>query len=463
MLNKKDNETVCRVGPATPMGGLMREYWVPALLSRELATPDSDPVRVLLLGEQLIAFRDSSGKVGLLQNNCPHRGASLFFGRNEEAGLRCVYHGWKFDVHGTCVDMPNEPAESDFPMRESWSTASSPETNKVKAVAYPTRERGGIVWAYLGPRQVPPPLPDLEANMLPNGQGVVQAVMRECNWLQALEGDIDTSHLGFLHHGSKTEADYREGTFAYYAVHDRAPRYQVVDTEYGAMYAAYRPAGEGQAYWRYAQFLFPFYVMIPSGVMGLQIWTRAWVPMDDEHVMFFSMHHANTFAQRGLPPRALDSNASSPTAEAAALAIPMRMQPNTTDWLGRFRLVQNASNDYLIDRGKQRRGEDYTGIPGIHQQDQAVTESMGPIYDRSQEHLGSSDVMLIRVRRRLLAAAEALVSGSATPPGVDHPEAYAVRGGGVLLPNGADWLEATAELRKAFVNHPELDPTVAGG
>ena len=178
---------------------------------------------------------------------------------------------------------------------------------------------------------------------------MVQAVLRDCNWLQALEGDIDTSHLGFLHHGSKTDADYREGTFAYYAVHDRAPRYRVVDTEYGAMYAAYRPAGDGQAYWRYAQFLFPFYVMIPSGVMGLQIWTRAWVPMDDEHVMFFSMHHANTFAQRGLPPRALDPNASTPTAEAAALAIPMRMQPNTTDWLGRFRLVQNASNDYLID------------------------------------------------------------------------------------------------------------------
>ena len=353
MLNKNDNETVCRVGPGTPMGRLMREYWVPALLSRELPRSDSDPVRVMLLGEKLIAFRDSTGQVGLIQNHCPHRGASLFFGRNEEAGLRCVYHGWKFGVDGTCVDMPNEPAESDF-------------RSKVKAVAYPTRERGGIVWAYLGPRATPPPLPNLEANTLPDGQGVVQAVMRECNWLQALEGDIDTSHLGFLHHGAKSPADYRAGTFAYYTVYDRAPRYQVVDTDYGAMYAAYRPAGDGQAYWRYAQFLFPFYVMIPSGVMGLQIWTRAWVPIDDEHVMFFSMHHANTFAQRGLPPRAVDPDAASPTAEAAALAIPMRMLPDTSDWLGRFRLVQNSANDYLIDRGKQRRAEDYTGIPGIH-------------------------------------------------------------------------------------------------
>jgi phthalate 4,5-dioxygenase oxygenase subunit len=450
MLSKEDNERICRVGPGTPMGSLMRQYWLPAMLSSELAERDSDPVRIKLLGEELIAFRDTTGQVGLIQNNCPHRGASLFFGRNEEAGLRCVYHGWKFDTSGACVDMPNEPAESDFRTR-------------VKALAYPCVERGGLVWTYMGPRQTPPPLPDLEANMLPDGQGVVQATLRECNWLQALEGDIDTSHLAFLHHGSKTTDDYQEGTFAYYAVKDRAPRYQVVDTEYGAMYAAYRPAGEGQDYWRYAQFLFPFYVMIPSGVMGLQIWTRAWVPMDDTHVMFYSMHHARTFSQRGLPARVLDSSVdASPTPEAAALAIPMRMQPNSSDWFGRHRLVQTAANDYLLDRQRQRTS-DYTGIPGIHQQDQAVTESMGPIYDRSQERLGSSDVMVIRVRRRLLAAADALVEQSVTPPGVDHPDVYAVRGGGVFLPHGADWLAATAELRKAFVDHPELDPAVAGG
>src|SRR5581483_2838738 len=156
MLSRQDNELVTRVGPGTPMGSLMREYWVPAMLSSELPSADSDPVRVMLLGEQLIAFRDSSGKPGLIQNNCPHRGASLFFGRNEEAGLRCVYHGWKFDVDGTCVDMPNEPADSDF-------------KHKVKAVSYPTRERGGVVWAYLGARKKnPPPLPDLEPNMLPD-------------------------------------------------------------------------------------------------------------------------------------------------------------------------------------------------------------------------------------------------------------------------------------------------------
>ena len=183
MLKQEENDLITRCGPGTPMGGLMREYWVPAMLSSELPRADSDPVRVLLLGEQLIAFRDTNGKVGLVANNCPHRGASLFFGRNEEAGLRCVYHGWKFDVAGNCIDMPNEPAESDF-------------KSKIKAVAYPCQERGGIVWTYMGPRKDPPPLPDLEANAMEGATAT--AFQLECNWLQILEGDIDTTHVGFL-------------------------------------------------------------------------------------------------------------------------------------------------------------------------------------------------------------------------------------------------------------------------
>src|SRR5947209_8710866 len=203
MLTREENQALCRVGRGTLMGNLMREYWVPAVLSSELPAPDSDPLRVMLLGEQLIAFRDSNGRVGLVQNNCPHRGASLFFGRNEEAGLRCVYHGWKFSTDGTCVDMPNEPAESDF-------------KHKVKAVAYPTHERNGIVWAYMGPRQTPPPQPRLEGNMLPEGEWQVTAIQRECNWFQGLEGDIDTSHFSFLHAGSMDVTTQKPGTFSYY-------------------------------------------------------------------------------------------------------------------------------------------------------------------------------------------------------------------------------------------------------
>src|SRR5215216_2035848 len=236
MLSREDNEAITRVGPGTLMGNLMRRYWIPAMLSSELPSPDSDPVRVLLLGEKLIAFRDSTGKVGLMDHACPHRGASLFFGRNEERGLRCVYHGWKFAADGTCLDMPNphfgrtsEPAESDF-------------RTKVRANAYPTQERGGVVWTYMGPRREPPPMPDLEPNSLEDSEELLDAMQRECNWLQALEGDIDTSHFSFLHFGAQTVDQTRPGTFQYYAVKDRAPRYSVLDTDYGAMYGAYRPA-----------------------------------------------------------------------------------------------------------------------------------------------------------------------------------------------------------------------------
>jgi phthalate 4,5-dioxygenase oxygenase subunit len=433
MLSERENEAVSRVGPGTLMGSLMRQYWLPAMLASELPRPDGDPVRVMLLGEQLVAFRDTKGQVGLLAHSCPHRGASLFFGRNEEDGLRCVYHGWKFDVNGRCVDMPNEPPASTF-------------RDKVRACAYPCVERGGVVWAYLGPRATPPPLPDLEALELPENQADVFAIQRECNWLQALEGDIDTSHFGFLHFGATRKEEAGPGTFLYYAVADRAPRYALVDTEYGSMYGAYRPAGPGRLYWRIAQFLFPFYTHIPSGTLGRQVLTRAWVPMDDHHTLFVSMGAA---APR---PRRQASGSSRP--RRAALRTPLR--PNSTGWHGRFRLEADAANDYLIDRNWQRNG-DFTGIDGIFTQDQAVTESMGPVYDRTKEHLGSSDVMVIRVRRRLLDAARALAERGAVPPGVDEPHVYATRSGSVILPEKADWLSATEELRRARVSHPELD------
>lgn len=436
MLRAEDNEYITRVGPGTPMGALMRQYWVPAMLSSELPRPDCPPVRVLLLGEKLIGFRDSLGRAGLLGNYCPHRGASLFYARSADCGLRCVYHGWKFDVDGRCVDMPSEPPDSTF-------------KNKVRATAYPCQERGGIVWAYLGPRETPPPLPDLEANQLAEDETQVIAISRDCNWLQGLEGDIDTAHIGFLHFGSEDAGDAPPGTFRYYTLKDRAPKYAVLDTEYGSMYGAYRPAGPGQYYWRIAQFLFPFWTMTPTGLLGKQIIARAWVPMDDEHMIMF-------FMLPKLPP------------EVAALrarqgAKPTKLLPNTTGWLGRFRPEANESNDYFLDRGAQERDEEYSGIEGIHMQDQAITESMGPVYDRTQEHLGSSDAMVIRVRRRLIAAARALAESGAAPPGVDQPEAYRQRSGGVILDADADWVEATRDLRQAYTEHPGLDAAVVGG
>ena len=439
MLKHEENELICRVGPGTPMGNFMREYWLPSMLSSELPEPDSDPVRVLLLGEKLLAFRDSNGKVGLMDQSCPHRGAALFFGRNEECGLRCVYHGWKFDADGNCIDMPNEPAESDF-------------KHKVKAKAYPTHERGGIVWAYMGSRSTPPPLPDLEANMGEDADQYVRATQIDCNWLQAMEGDVDTTHVGFLHYGGLRPEDQPEGSFSEYQLRDKTAEFEVIDTEGGAAYGARRPAGPGQNYWRIAQWCFPFYTFTPPGVLGTKKGGSARVPMDDDHTLTFSMvgrRRANT----------------GPGTSPGAPSVFAKMQPNTSDWYGRFRPEQQPSNDFLLDREEQRRGQGsagYTGIQNIGIQDAAMTTSMGPIMDRTKEHLGSTDAMVIRVRRRLIAAVQAHVRSGAVPPGVEDPEAYRVRSGGVFLPDGSDWVEATRELRRAFVEHPELDPALNG-
>jgi phthalate 4,5-dioxygenase len=432
MLSREDNELLCRIGPGTPMGNLMRQYWVPAALSSELPEADGAPLRVRLLGEDLIAFRASSGSVGVIQNACPHRGASLFYGRNEDEGLRCVYHGWKFDVTGRCVDMPSEPPESNF-------------CQKVRATAYPCVERAGLVWAYLGSRKTPPPMPDLEP-LVGTGSSI-QIYQRECNWVQALEGDIDTGHTVFLHLGGVDKSEVPPGTWASYSLAERAPRYEVTDTDFGVMYGAYRPAEADSNYWRIANFLFPFYAMVPTGVLGLEVRVRAWVPMDDGHTLAITV-------SKGQQPQGRSAGRQT--------VGPPETVPNTTDWYGRFRCVADASNDYLIDR-KAQKSVSYTGIGSIFLQDQAVTESMGHIYERSQEHLGTSDLMVIRTRKRLIDAAKALRDRGEVPPGVDNPAVYRVRSGGVVLPRGVEWVEATRELRRAGAEHPGLSRSVLGG
>ena len=188
MLTRAENDLLTQTGPGTPMGNLVRRYWIPALLSQELPKPDGPPLRLKLLGEKLIALRDSSGKVALFDPRCPHRGADLFYGRNEECGIRCVYHGWKFDVEGNCVNMPSEPAETSF-------------KHKVKITAYPCLERGGVVWTYMGPPEVKPAFPELEWTALPESHRLAARRLQECNWFQGYEGGWDTAHLPFLHRG----------------------------------------------------------------------------------------------------------------------------------------------------------------------------------------------------------------------------------------------------------------------
>jgi phthalate 4,5-dioxygenase oxygenase subunit len=421
MLSQEDNETLCRVGPGTPMGNLMREYWMPAVRADELPAPDCPPVRIKLLGEELIAFRATSGDVGLVANACPHRGASLFFGRNEEEGLRCVYHGWKFHTTGACVDMPSEPAESNF-------------RTKVRVRAYPTRERGGIVWAYMGQRQTPPPLPDLEANMLPEGEASIYNICIPSNFMQNWEGEMDTVHAAFLHSGALKPEDLQPDSAGYYQALNRAPKVSVLETDFGTAYGAYRPAGDDSYYWRIANMLFPFYAMIPTGTLGLQVMWRAYVPMDDDHTLMWTQ-------VRGPGDRRI------------------QWLPNGTGWYERFRITQNPENEWLLDREAQRSGESFSGIPGgARPQDMAVTHSMGPIYDRSREHLGTTDQLIIRTRRRMLAAARALRDDGTIPPGVDNPDFYRQRSGGVILRRSVDWWDATRELRKAFVQHEDVRP-----
>jgi phenylpropionate dioxygenase-like ring-hydroxylating dioxygenase large terminal subunit len=325
--------------------------------------------------------------------------------------------------------MPSEPAESNF-------------KTKVRAKAYPTHERNGIIWAYMGPRQAPPPLPQLEANVVEGAS--VSTVLRDCNWMQALEGDIDTVHFMFLHYGHLKLEDTYEGGFYNYQVQSRAAGYAVADTDFGAVYGAYRPAEANTNYWRIANFLFPFYTQVPPGTLAVKRQFRAWVPLDDSHVMFWGVNAP------------MDADVENdPERPKRSFKRVQEMQPDTTDWFGRSRPVAQAANDFLIDREFQKGGESYTGLPSVFLEDQAITESMGTIYERTQEHLGTSDSMIIRVRRALVRAALALQEAGVVPPGVDDASVYAQRSGGVVLPRTADWLEATAELRKAFVHHTQ--------
>jgi len=294
-----------------------------------------------------------------------------------------------------------------------------------------------------------PPLPDLEANMLDAEQTGIGIFQRECNWMQALEGDIDTAHVGFLHQGAISADSVPDESWAKYALSDRAPRFKVLDIDGGVTYGTYRPANAGNTYWRVAHFLFPFYTMVAAGVLGLKVSVRAWVPLDDYHCFGLSMNKIGTQSRRRGGPN--DNQADAP------------LRPDSTDWYGRFRFEADARNDYQIDRDKQRTWQSYSGIPSVSLEDHAVTESMGPIYDRTQERLGSTDAMIIRTRRRLMSAAVALRERGVVPPGVDDSAAYRLRSGGVVLPADADWTEATRSLQEAFVDHPELTLDVLAG
>jgi phenylpropionate dioxygenase-like ring-hydroxylating dioxygenase large terminal subunit len=416
MLSREDNELLTRVGPGTAMGELFRRHWLPFMLAEELKM-DAPPTRVRLLGECLVAFRDSHGRAGLLGEHCPHRRASLYYGRNESGGLRCVYHGWKFDVAGRCLDMPSEPAGSGF--RE-----------KLRAESYPVTERAGLLWAYLGPREKRAELPEFEWQGLPAAQRHASRWLQECNYAQALEGEIDESHVGFLHR--RFDAGGAAGT-ALTGAHfqeDTAPRYTVHETPYGLACGARRSVEGDQHLWRINLFLMPCFTLIPPSDDPHSRLFRAWVPVDDEHTSVVCVSWRT------------DGPVSEAEREqwrrgdvAHRRVIPGTVMP-----------AENAANEYLIDRRAQR-AVSFTGIAGIRAQDAMVTESAGAIVDRSREHLGTSDKAVIAFRRRMLAAARLLREGI-EPQAPYDPDCYRVRAHSMLAPRDErDFIEQEAIRR----------------
>jgi phthalate 4,5-dioxygenase oxygenase subunit len=414
MTTAAENELLTRVGAGTPMGEFMRQFWLPAAMSSEVKA-DGDPMRLKLLGEQLIAFRDTNGKVGIMDHRCPHRCASLFFGRNEEGGIRCVYHGWKFDAEGNCTDMANVPPHQDF-------------KHKVHAKAYKTAERNGLIWVFMGDQANVPPLPDLEANLCPAEQMDINFQLRECNWLQAVEGEIDTSHLGFLHYGS-VSVGTPSRDINNYSVVNRAPEYVAKDTDYGMIYGAYRPGRkDDEYYWRMAHFMFPCWTMPPLDTLQANVSARGYIPLDDENTMIVILFKNDIRSEEVARERA-----------ERAGGTDFHYLPNTTDWLGRWRLKENKNNDYMIDREKQRTFS-YTGIGGIILQDQAVTESMGAIEDRTFEVLAPSDLAVTRNRRMLIRAVQDFQKDGKLPALATNPKlARGVRGGAFFAPKAEDW------------------------
>ncbi|MGH7096638.1 MAG: Rieske 2Fe-2S domain-containing protein [Stellaceae bacterium] len=407
------NERLTRIGRETPMGRTMRLYWLPALLSREIAKPDGPPVRVRLLGEDLVAFRDSRGRIGLVDEYCPHRRASLYFGRNEECGLRCVYHGWKFDVTGACVDQMNEPPGSQF-------------RDRVHLTAYPTCELGGLVWAYLGPAEKIPPLPKFAWTQAPESHRQVSKVIQECNWLQGLEGGLDTSHAPILHR-LLSESAARGGirpSNSY--VRAGAPRTIVDITDYGYQYTGIRQLGDDRMHVRTYHYILPFHQI---RVLNNEECSSAdaghiWVPIDDGTTMVYNWSYSRV----------------APLGEDDRLERGLGNGPDQVDQTT-FRSRANRQNDYLIDRAVQKR-ESFTGIDGINVQDRAIQESMGRIVDRTREHLGPADKAIIQLRRLLRQAVRTAEAGD-MPPGL-VPSYYGLTCALQVLPRDVDWRQVLA-------------------
>ena len=413
MLTSEENDLLCRVEGAAPMGQLMRRHWTPVCLVEEVSEPDGAPVKARLFGEDLVVFRDTNGRVGVMDEYCPHRRASLVFGRNEDCGLRCLYHGWKMDVDGNVLEMVSEPVASGL-------------VQKVKHLAYPTLEWGGFVWAYLGPRETQPEFRPPAWAPTADVRVTIAKVVLPCNWAQILEGAIDSAHSSSLHSSDMVPArvDGAKATASNWLrpSTDKAPRMQVQRAPYGFRYAAIRRPISNAAvndYVRTTVFVAPSTVLIPPN--NLYNVANVNVPMDDTSTAFY-------FMAWGMPEQ-------TPDTETWRKFLGQQVG---VDLDARYRPLRNRDNNFWQDRAAMKAGN-FTGITGFPNQDVAMWVTMGPIADRTRERLGASDLAIVEFRRQMLEAARAFQGGAPAIGTGDARIPDSVCSFQAIVPKSTDW------------------------
>jgi phthalate 4,5-dioxygenase oxygenase subunit len=423
------------------MGEFMRQFWIPCLPSSEFPEPDGPAKRMMLLGEPFVMFRDTDGYVAAVVEACPHRGASMYFGRVEDCGIRCNYHGWKFDRTGALVDVPTE---------RPGSRAAEHFKATISIRSFPCREVNHMVWVYMGPRAEPPPFPEFEINTLPSANVAPPSIMmEEANWLQNIEGDLDSAHLDHVHRRLSDDAPTPEiGMPGFWNDDPDPPRLDVERTEWGAFYTSMRTLPDGRDWHRINNFVFPFHTTISIGPV---VTLRTFVPVDDHHTMLIH-HAANPDGPITDELSALGAGSDTLLTEDSFAPVGGYL-PRTHDPRSYFMTAANKRNDYLRDFDVERDSM-RLGIPFVmNLQDRAMTELMcaadgEPVYDRTQEHLGSSDQMIIAVRAQLLAAVRAHEDSGALPPNVDDVSHDRVRSGSFIFDPGIDWRTNSAEARR---------------
>jgi len=422
MITKEENDLLTQTGPGTPCGELIRRYWQPAALSEELP-PGGAPKPVRLLGEDLVLFRDEKGRPGLLAIHCSHRGADLSYGRLEDGGLRCIYHGWLYDIHGRCLDQPGEPGGGEH-------------KDSIRHPAYPCVERAGVIFAYMGPGE-PPLLPNYEFLSAPEGYSYVTKFLIECNYLQGLEGSIDPGHLSFLHRNfqdSEIDRDYKavSGSEASRNVlfgKDSAPTIEADLADFGLRIYSVRKVGPDKFYLRVSNFVYPNFAAFPGPTAGYGYSVNWHVPIDDTHHFIYGFILSKT---KPIPDKLVEHEKS--------------------ETLPDYRLARNLSNRYMQDREAQRT-KNFTGI-GIHfrAHDALATESEGPIQDRTRENQVSSDKVIFAARKLLMQAMNEVREGKDAPHVLRKPEQARVPDLVVLseaIPSSTDWKDYTKSAANA--------------